>query len=994
MSDGPATHSWKTFCIAKNTETKPRNTDGTKRQRQWQRKRTWIIGTWNIQGIRNKTEDVVREVEKRGMDLCVLSETKKKGQGTLNINKYIHLYSGVNKEEHAKRGVSMLILKKYKKYISNWQAINERILKVNLNLKGSRITIIGTYGPNDDARVEEKTEYYELLEEIISQIGQTREVIILGDLNARTGTRTNDKIIGPYGENTTNENGNRLIEMCRQNSLRILNGYFKHKEIHTYTWTQPTRNLRSVIDYLIMKQKSKIKVQDVRVFRGAECGSDHHLLKAKILLPLTGKCRHQQNHNGNLVEVEQLQYNLASLDNESTRELYKKRLDQQLPLEYKQETTEDLHRVIIKGIHQAAKEALGTKESRPRKRNVWWNDQLQEIKEHKQKLYQRWLGTKELEHKREYREMVNKFKAMVIEAKNQSWERKCQELDTYIGGRKSRESWRMIKSMRSNKIEQVAIDPIEPENWEKHYKTLLAEQRPEYKNITPHEIRVQGEPVTISIEETKKAILLLKNGRAPGPEGVYAELIKNGTNKLLEILTEVFNRHLRGEPIPQSWREGWITSIHKKGSKTDCNNYRGITVTSTLSRLYGRIIKERICEEYRPFESEEQNGFRAGRSTIDSMFCLSQVIEKRTLRSREVHLLLVDLTKAYDTVPVAKLWEVLEKTSINVTLINAVKDIYKDIVSKVKIGNKISNGFKVTKGLKQGCCLSPVLFNIYIDEALRQWKKKCNGMGLTIGDTTLYTLHYADDQVVIARDKEDLEYMGKKLLEEYKKWGLEVNLNKTQYLCIGGGKHSEDLDLEVGKIKKYDQCIYLGMKLTETGRSDEAVKDRITKGKQVVGTLNSVLWEKNIRPETKKKIYNTILKPVVIYGSEVWQLTQKIKNNLLAVEMDFWRRSARKSRVEHVKNEDIRRQMKVSGSIIEDIEKQQLVWYGHVRRMGPERLPRQVLEWIPPERRKRGRPPATWIQGISKAMSARNLSEDDWQNRQAWRTGTQRRITL
>ena len=167
------------------------------------------------------------------MDLCVLSETKKKGQGTLNINKYIHLYSGVNKEEHAKRGVSMLILKKYKKYISNWQAINERILKVNLNLKGSRITIIGTYGPNDDARVEEKTEYYELLEEIISQIGQTREVIILGDLNARTGTRTNDKIIGPYGENTTNENGNRLIEMCRQNSLRILNGYFKHKEIHT-----------------------------------------------------------------------------------------------------------------------------------------------------------------------------------------------------------------------------------------------------------------------------------------------------------------------------------------------------------------------------------------------------------------------------------------------------------------------------------------------------------------------------------------------------------------------------------------------------------------------------------------------------------------------------------------------------------------------------------------------------------------------------------------
>ncbi|XP_072401086.1 uncharacterized protein [Diabrotica undecimpunctata] len=123
------------------------------------------------------------------------------------------------------------------KNISDWQAINERIIKINLNLKGSKITIIGTYGPNDDARLEEKTKYYEVLDETISQTGQTRETIILGDLNARTDRKINDKTIGPYGENNTNDNGSNLIEMCKYNSLRIMNGYFKHKEIHTYTWT-------------------------------------------------------------------------------------------------------------------------------------------------------------------------------------------------------------------------------------------------------------------------------------------------------------------------------------------------------------------------------------------------------------------------------------------------------------------------------------------------------------------------------------------------------------------------------------------------------------------------------------------------------------------------------------------------------------------------------------------------------------------------------------
>ena len=145
----------------------------------------------------------------------------------------------------------------------------------------------------------------------------------------------------------------------------------------------------------------------------------------------------------------------------------------------------------------------------------------------------------------------------------------------------------------------------------------------------------------------------------------------------------------------------------------------------------------------------------------------------------------MDLTKAYDSIPILKLWEVLGEWNTNKTLIKALQNLYGNTV-QVKIGNKLSHPFNITKGLCQGCCISPTLFKIYMWKALEEWKRKCSRMGIPLENTTLYTLQFADDQVVLAGDKEDLEYMTHKLKETYKKWGLVMNLNKTKHLCNGG----------------------------------------------------------------------------------------------------------------------------------------------------------------------------------------------------------------
>ena len=118
-----------------------------------------------------------------------------------------------------------------------------------------------------------------------------------------------------------------------------------------------------------------------------------------------------------------------------------------------------------------------------------------------------------------------------------------------------------------------------------------------------------------------------------------------------------------------------------------------------------------------------------------------------------------DLEKTYDNIPLIKQWKALEETGISYTLITTVKESYRKGLSYIKQGGLLSEGFQVTKGLRQGCCISPTVFNIDVEKALNIWKRKCSGMGFSVDNTTIYMLQFADDQVVTAQSKEDLEYM-------------------------------------------------------------------------------------------------------------------------------------------------------------------------------------------------------------------------------------------
>ena len=111
------------------------------------------------------------------------------------------------------------------------------------------------------------------------------------------------------------------------------------------------------------------------------------------------------------------------------------------------------------------------------------------------------------------------------------------------------------------------------------------------------------------------------------------------------------------------------------------------------------MIKYVLDHEFLQVETEEQAGFRAGRSTIDHIFCLKQLIEKKMAVDQQLHLLFADLEKAYDSVPLQNLRKALERYNISSNIIREIKSLYEKSISKIKIGKQLSSGFYITKGL-------------------------------------------------------------------------------------------------------------------------------------------------------------------------------------------------------------------------------------------------------------------------------------------------------
>ena len=156
--------------------------------------------------------------------------------------------------------------------------------------------------------------------------------------------------------------------------------------------------------------------------------------------------------------------------------------------------------------------------------------------------------------------------------------------------------------------------------------------------------------------------------------------------------------------------------------------------------------KLRDCTEGRVLE--EQGGFRAKRGCVDQVFTLRQVMEKAIEKRRELFVAFIDLEKAYDGVNRVKLWEALSQAQVGEGLVRAVQSLYMECEARVKVGEKQSEWFNVDQGVRQGCTLSPWLFNVFLDAIVKEAREGFVE-GVRMGNEVVDVLLFADDMVLV-----------------------------------------------------------------------------------------------------------------------------------------------------------------------------------------------------------------------------------------------------
>jgi hypothetical protein len=214
------------------------------------------------------------------------------------------------------------------------------------------------------------------------------------------------------------------------------------------------------------------------------------------------------------------------------------------------------------------------------------------------------------------------------------------------------------------------------------------------------------------------AIEKLKRHKSPGIDQIPAEVMKargGGTThcEIHNFINFVWNK----EELPEEWKESIDVPFYKKGDKTDCSNYMGISLSSTTYKILSSILLSMLTPHAGEIIGYHQCGFRRRRLTTDHIFCIRQILEKKWELNETVHQLFMDLKETYDSVRSEVLCNILVGSGIPMKLARLVKVCLSEICNRVK---RLFDMFRIKSGLKQGDALTPLLFNVALEYASRR----------------------------------------------------------------------------------------------------------------------------------------------------------------------------------------------------------------------------------------------------------------------------------
>jgi Reverse transcriptase (RNA-dependent DNA polymerase) len=918
----------------------------------------FFVATFNTRTLQTSTHlfEISEALKKIKYDVIGLSEVKREGEEILQTS---HFTLCTKTDSRIRGSIGFIVRNKWK--IQKFKAFSDRVGILIIKINDKDFGFVQGYAPTSKANDDEIDKFYETVEKGIQEVENCHWKVVMGDWNSKIGQCNSDNdVMGKFGFGVRNQRGDRLISFARYNNLFITNSMFKKNSKRRTTWSLGIAS--NEIDFIMIQNDQKNIVKNVEVLNKFNYESDHKMIRMEIRMDEQIKKR-QFNTRRRLCVTE---------DKSKRKEFIEK---MKLNSRYDGAVQEQYNNFTGNLISSSS--VFQVKYCR---QNVISDETKKEIEKREALRKEKHLSRDKNE---EFKNVRRKTKMMIQKDVRKS------EVDEMKNAISSGTSWKNAKKGIEKGVknwipklrdkngqlqsDREKISEIVASFYEDLFESKLTEEE---RRLLEPDLSEVSDVSKITTNEIREALTSMKNQKAVGEDNIPTELLKICDEEILGTLCKILNEILETEEVPEAWLKSTITLFHKSGDKTEVKNYRPITKTSHLYKLFMKIISNRLKFDLDDHQAVNQAGFRHGFSTTDHLFTIQQLMEKCSEYQKTLFLGFVDFQKAFDSVEHVFLWRALKTIGVDDKYIRLLKNIYEKSTASIELENQ-SRSFKISRGIKQGCCFSPDLFNAALQEIFKKLKK--NKLGIKINEEVLSELRFADDIVLISERKEDLLEMMEELFEESCKVGLRPNIGKTQIMCNTDDRTFKLNGMDIQRTEDYK---YLGSIFSFEDNEGKEIQARVAAAWRSFWSHKKYLLS-DMPIHLKKRLMDTCILPSLTYGCQCWNFSETALEKLNVEQRNMERRMMKIKKTSHTRNEKMR---KYSNIVDVRARRKELKWSwaGHLQRLDDRRWAKKIEVWEPKGRRKKGRPKRRWRDDIEEHGSIfwrrKAQRRDIWKN--------------
>jgi hypothetical protein len=482
-----------------------------------------------------------------------------------------------------------------------------------------------------------------------------------------------------------------------------------------------------------------------------------------------------------------------------------------------------------------------------------------------------------------------------------------------------------------------------------YFHKLLTIIRPTSATLPPKGRRDRNRGIPM-LNEVEKAIAGLRNYKTPDLDGQVAELLKYGGPELVTMVWELLAECWRTGVIPSALDIGRMFPLHKKGPRTEVTNYRGVVVLNTLQKVLARIVLHRTRDVLEAELLDCQSGFRPDRGTVDHIWVLSELI--RMCREFQIPLFLafVDLEKAYDGVPRDLLFALLRRRGVSEDCVAMIEVMYAN--AQCTIDGKVT--FPIVSGVRQGCLLSCLLFNVIMDAVMRDYLAKVEGSGgiggvlCGIAAPVVRPNHlirealYADDLGLAATTMDELSTLLTLFDAAATPWGMKLSITKTEVMVCNTNEYGPWLTPCLhGRHLPITFCFrYLGHRLNHDATLDCELGHRLACARGNWAKYRfTIFLNKDLSTRTKVRMFKVYVLSALLYAAETWVTTSDQERRLATLYHSYARQICGVKWWHFKSTEDVLAMADLPSFRLL-LASRRLRWVGHLHRMDPTRLTR------------------------------------------------------